>query len=135
MTIDHTLPVIIGVGDIKNKSNAIEDAIEPMQLMLQAILGAINDIDVAPSKARQLQSSIDSIDVVATWTWPYHDLSGLLAEGLGVQPTHKHYSMHGGHQPMKLVDEACRRIAQGRSTVAVVTGGEALASCKCLRIT
>lgn len=131
MTVDHVVPVIIGVSDVKNKSYAIEDAVEPIQLMLQAILSATNDSNVAPSKARQLQSTIDSIDVVATWTWPYHDLPGLLAKVLGVQPTHKHYSKHGGHHPMKLVDEAARRIAQGRSIVAVVTGGEALASCKC----
>ena len=135
MAVDHIIPVIIGVSDVKNKSNAVEDAIEPMQLMLQAILSAINDIDIASSQTKQLQSNIDSIDVVATWTWPYHDLPGLLAKVLGVQPTHKHYSKHGGHHPMKLVDEAARRIAQGRSTVAVVTGGEALASCKCTKIT
>lgn len=41
---------------------------------------------------------------------------------------YKETSPHGGNQPAKLLDEACRRIAAGQSTLAVVAGGEALAS-------
>lgn len=65
-----------------------------------------------------------------TWTWPYSDLPGLLAERLGVQTKHRSYSEHGGNQPAKLLDEAARRIATGENKVAVLTGAEALASRK-----
>lgn len=121
-------PVVVGVADVKNKSHKIEDAIEPMELMLGAILFAIKDTNISPSAATELQSNIDSVDVVATWTWPYPDLPGLLADKLGVKPRHKFYSVHGGNQPAKLFDEAARRVSVGESKVAVVTGGEALAS-------
>ncbi|CAD6591207.1 MAG: hypothetical protein ASARMPREDX12_005031 [Alectoria sarmentosa] len=121
-------PVIIGVGDIKNRSQKVKDAIEPMQLMLQAIICALEDATSNRSIAKELKKGIDSISVVATWTWPYADLPGLLSERLGIQPRHKIYSEHGGNQPMKLVDEAAKRIAIGECKVAVVTGGEALAS-------
>ena len=121
-------PVIFGVGDVKNKSQKVEDAIEPMQLMLQAILRALEDSTTEHSVVERLKSSIDSVSVVATWTWPYADLPSLLAEKLGIQPRHRIYSEQGGHQPIKLVDEAARRIARGECKVAVVTGGEALAS-------
>ena len=124
----HT-PIIIGVGDVKNRSLKVDDAIEPMQLMLQAITRALEDSTTSRSHAEELKSSIDSISVVASWTWPYADLPGLLAEKLGVQPRCKIYSEHGGNQPIKLVDEAARRISRGECKVAVVTGGEALASC------
>ena len=120
--------VIIGVGDIKNRSQKVKDAIEPMQLMLQASIRALEDATSNHSVAEELRESIDSVSVVATWTWPYADLPGLLSERLGIQPRHKIYSEHGGNQPMKLVDEAARRIAIGESKVAVVAGGEALAS-------
>ena len=130
MATGQLVPVIVGVGDVKNRSQKIEDAIEPMRLMLQAILNALRDTDLISSKENELQSSIDSVNVVATWTWPYNDLPGLLSEKLGVQPLHKTYSEHGGHQPMKLVDEAARDVSLGKSKVAVVTGGEALASCE-----
>ncbi|OCK74214.1 hypothetical protein K432DRAFT_311184 [Lepidopterella palustris CBS 459.81] len=121
-------PIVVGVGDIKNRSQKLEDALEPMQLMLQAIQRAIKDTTLSDTTAAKLQSEIDSIDVVATWTWPYPDLPGLLSENLGAKPRHKYYSPHGGNQPAKLFDEAARRISLGQNKVAVVTGGEALAS-------
>jgi acetyl-CoA acetyltransferase len=121
-------PVIIGVGDIKNRSTAIADAKEPAALMLEAIQVAIKD--ASPSSDFDFQSSIDSIDVVKTWTWPYPDLPGLLANKLGVENSikWKRYSEHGGDKPGKLLDEAAKRIAKGECKVAIVTGGEALAS-------
>lgn len=121
-------PVIIGVGDVKNGSQNVEDAIEPMQLMLQAIVRALKDATSEHRVAEELKSSIDSVSVVATWTWPYAHLPSLLSEKLGIQPLHKIYSEHGGNQSMKLVDEAARRIWRGECKVAVMTGGEALAS-------
>jgi len=124
------IPVIVGVGEVRNRSQHVADAVEPMQLILQAILNALEDATTASSARAKLCSSIDSLSVVATWTWPYSDLPSLLAEKLGIQPKHRVYSEHGGNQPIRLVDEATRRISQGRSRVAIVTGGEALASCK-----
>jgi acetyl-CoA acetyltransferase len=126
MTPYPETPIIIGVADIKNRSTAIADAKEPAQLIHEAILAAILDSSV--SDPEKLKESIDSIDVVKTWTWPYPDLPGLLAEKLNVKPAHKFYSDHGGNQPGKLLDEAARRIASGSVKVAVVCGGEALAS-------
>ena len=128
-TISHT-PVIVGVADVVNRSVKVQDAVEPMQLMLQAIQTAVEDASSSRSTQSKLLSSIDSVSVVATWTWPYTDLPGLLAEKLGVDPTHKTYSPHGGNQPVKLLDGAARRISQGKSKVAIMTGGEALASCE-----
>lgn len=128
MITNPKTPVIIGVGDAKNKSPKVEDAIEPMQLMLHAIHCALEDCTTEHCIAEELKSSIDSVSVVATWTWPYADLPGLLTEKLGIQPRHRIYSEQGGNQPIKLVDEAARRISRGECKVAVVTGGEALAS-------
>jgi hypothetical protein len=122
-------PVVVGVGDYKNRSQKVEDAIEPSELMLRAISIAINDSKAPAGGLKKLQASIDSIDVVATWTWPYSDLPSLLSQKLGVKPEHKFYSAHGGNKSAKLFDEAARRISFGKSKVAVVTGGEALASC------
>ncbi|KAF1959456.1 hypothetical protein CC80DRAFT_586012 [Byssothecium circinans] len=105
-------PIVIGVGDIKNRSTAIKDAKEPAVLIHEAILAAIKD--AAPTDQSKLQSAID--------------IPGLLAEKLGVKPKHAYYSEHGGDKPGKLFDEAAKRIARGECKVAVVAGGEALAS-------
>jgi acetyl-CoA acetyltransferase len=124
------IPVIIGVADIKNRSAKPEDAKEPATLMLESINAAINDATKSSATGSKLRSSIDSIDVVKTWTWPYSDLPAFLAQKLDVRPRHKSYTDHGGNQPAKLLDDAARRIATGESHVAVLTGAEALASCK-----
>ena len=120
------VPVIIGVGDVKNRD--INNAKEPATLMLEAINIALKD--ASSSSVSDLKAAIDSIDVVKTWTWPYPDLPSLLSEKLGVQDSvkWKSYSEHGGNQPGKLFDEAAKRIAKGECKVAVITGGEALAS-------
>ncbi|KAB8801893.1 hypothetical protein FH972_026714 [Carpinus fangiana] len=123
------IPIIVGVGDIVNRSSKLEDALEPMELMLRAIAHALQDTGLSSAAVRDLQTHIDSIDVVSTWTWPYPDLPGQLADKLGVRPSHKLYSeYHGGNQPGKMVDNAARRISKREAKFAVVTGGEALAS-------
>ncbi|OAF98899.1 acetyl-CoA acetyltransferase-like protein [Paraphaeosphaeria sporulosa] len=122
MIVSET-PVIIGVGDIKNRTSNHK---EPAVLIHEAVLAAIKDTSASDPTA--LQSSIDSISVVRTWTWPYPDLPGLLASKLGAEPKYKFYSEHGGEKPGRLLDEAAKRIARGETKLAVVAGGEALAS-------
>jgi acetyl-CoA acetyltransferase len=126
MASNPAIPIIIGVADIKNASLSSSDAHEPAELMLRAINAALADTG---TNIQLVKSNVDSIDCVATWTWPYVDLPGLLASKLGVNPKHKYIpDSHGGNQPAKLIDEAARRIAKGEARVAIVTGGEALAS-------
>ena len=36
MTVESIIPVVVGVGDVKNRSNNVKDAVGPMQLMLKA---------------------------------------------------------------------------------------------------
>ncbi|KAI6715056.1 hypothetical protein JHW43_002422 [Diplocarpon mali] len=124
----RAVPIVVGVGDFKNRSREADDAIEPMELMIRAILAAVEDTDLSSSKAKELQASIDSVGVVNTWTWLYSDLPGLISEKLGIDPKHAVLSHHGGDSPARLFDEAARRISFRESKVAIITGGEALAS-------
>ncbi|THW09161.1 hypothetical protein D6D24_08609 [Aureobasidium pullulans] len=121
-------PILVGVGDIINRNLGVHHAAEPAELMLDAITIALQDTGLTSDVITKLKTQIDSIDVVRTWTWPYPDLPGLLAERLGSTPKHSYCSPHAGNQPAKLVDEAARRVASGETKLAVVTGGEALAS-------
>ncbi|KAF1812767.1 hypothetical protein P152DRAFT_434911 [Eremomyces bilateralis CBS 781.70] len=122
------IPVIVGVGDIKNKKLTVEDAIEPMQLMRLATIRALEDTGLSSEASKQFLASVDSVSVVATWTWNYPDLPALLSEKLGISPSHKTLSPHGGNYPVSLIDEAARRVSLGQSQACIVTGGEALAS-------
>lgn len=129
MTNSRRTPIIVGVADVVNRSRKVEDAIEPLVLLVQAIQEAIKDTGLSSSSASKLQSEIDSLDVVRSWTWPYPDLPSLVAKRLSIKPTHRFYSEHGGDKPGKLFDEAARRISLGETKVAVLGGSEALASC------
>jgi len=117
-------PVIIGTGQLRNRSTHEEDAREPAHLIAEAITLALAETG-ADSAVR---AAVDSIDVVNVVSWLYDDLPGLLAERVGITPQHRYHSEIGGNQPPRLVDRAARRVAAGKSCVAVVCGGEAFAS-------
>lgn len=123
------VPIIVGVGDCVNRSVEIKDAREPADLIWEAIQNALGDTSLSGNDRSKLQGQVDSISIVRTWTWPYPDLPGLLSSKLGVTPKHKEYTDHGGDKPAKLFDQAARRIAKGENKVALIAGGEALASC------
>lgn len=123
-------PIIIGVGAVKSHSIRDEVPKEPMQLMVEAIKAAIHDAGLSSDRDAQLRKRIDSIDVVATWTWPYEDLPGLIGRNLGATLKHKNTSSHGGNSPGLLLHQTTSRIANGDCQIAVVTGAEALASRK-----
>ncbi|KAI0142978.1 thiolase [Xylariaceae sp. FL1272] len=130
--MDPLTPVIIGVGEVKNKHTDIAHAYEPAQLIVDALRQALSDTNLSESRADILTQSIDSISTVRPWTWPYPDLPGQIASRILLRGSdglkHKECSEHGGNQPVRLLDEASRRVAKGQVTVAVVAGGEALAS-------
>ena len=122
------VPIIVGVGDVRNKSFKVEDAVEPAQLMVRAIRNAFSDTGLAEPLQKELLLKADSLRVVPTWTWAYKDLPGSIASGLGIIPRTRVMPDHGGNQPALQCDEAARAIANGESDVAILTGGEALAS-------
>lgn len=128
MVAHAAIPIIVGVGDVRNRSFKVEDAIEPAQLMVDAIQKAIDDSGLDLAARKSLVSQIDSLRVVPTWTWAYNDLPAVISERLRINPSQRVQGEHGGNQPALHCDEAARDIAERRSLVSVLTGGEALAS-------
>ncbi|TEY83824.1 hypothetical protein BOTCAL_0024g00330 [Botryotinia calthae] len=134
------IPIIIGVGDVINRSLEVADAIEPLGLMVQSLEKSFSDTGISHDgeKLALLRRSVDDVRVVRNWTWPYADvcqrvLDGILGEerrgdGEVEKGVYKEESEHGGNSPVKMLDEACRRVGRGESKVAVVVGGEALGS-------
>ncbi len=128
MSPSRATPIIVGVGDVRNKSHKPEDAIEPSKMMIGAIENAIKDTGLDASVQKQLLGDADSLRIIPTWTWAYNDLLSTVADGLGIKPTTKEMPTHGGNQPALQCDEAARAISYGQSKVAILTGGEAMAS-------
>lgn len=124
------VPIIVGVGDVRNKSSKPEDAIEPSHMMIRAIRNAAGDTGLDATAQKKLLADADSLRIIPTWTWAYNDLLSTVANGLGIQPTTKKMPTHGGDQPALQCDEAARAISTRQSKVAILTGGEAMASRK-----
>lgn len=117
-SLDRT-PVIVGVGEIKQRSKSPAEVLEPLALMEAALQEAEHD-----AGARLLQA-IDSLDVIQEFSWPYVDAPGQLSRRIGIAPRRSVYGPVGGETPVHGIHEAALRIWRGESTVAAIVGAEA----------
>lgn len=123
-----TEPVIIGVADTVNRTSK---AIEPLDLISNAIAAALADTGLSKAALTKLKEQVDDLTIIRSWTWPYDSLPDLVADRVGIANAGgRRESEHGGNQPVKCLDEACRTIMKGERRVAVLGGGEALGSCR-----
>ncbi|QDQ91246.1 acetyl-CoA acetyltransferase [Rhodococcus sp. WB9] len=123
------IPVIVGVDDIRS-GRAGDPAAprEPLDLITDAARAALAD-----SGSATLGSRIDAIHAVKTVSWSYDDLPGLLAVRLNLPSPRSSTSPIGGHWPATLLDRIGDDIASGRSSAALLVGGESQATMTALR--
>lgn len=116
--IPDQIPVIVGIGEITERSKDFGPEFEPLALMVQAAKRA-------DAEARGLLSQIDSLDIVGLVSWRYENPTAQLCERLGVGPARAVYGDVGGESPIRFLHEAAQRIARGQSSVALIVGAEA----------
>jgi len=113
------LPVIVGVGEIRDRPSDPMLGLEPVALIEAALRRAEADAGAA------LLGRLDTLDVVNVVSWRYEDLPGLVCERLAVDPASRRHGEIGGQTPVRFIHEAAQRIARGESAVAAVCGAEA----------
>ncbi len=116
---DSRTPVIVGVGEVKDRPTDRAAGQEPAALIAAALRRAEADAGAA------LLQRLDSLDVVNVVSWAYDDLPALLADRVGAAPRWRRHGEIGGHTPVQFLHEAAARIARGEASVAAVCGGEA----------
>jgi acetyl-CoA C-acetyltransferase len=116
---EDRIPVIVGVGEIVDRPKEIADGLEPLDLLERALRRAEEDAGA------KLLGEVQSLDVVNFLSWRYRDPEKLLAQRLGIQPSHCYYGPVGGESPIRYLHEAAQRIARGECSVAAVCGAEA----------
>lgn len=99
------------------------DSPEPLAVWEQVVRDAAAD-----SRGRGVLEAIDSFNVVHCQSWQYDDPAARLAERLGVDCRHGHYSGMGGTTPQLLVQHLADVIAAGDIDVGVIVGAEALST-------
>jgi acetyl-CoA C-acetyltransferase len=118
--VDPRTPVIIGVGQLTNRVDRGDPALEPVDMIVEAARRAAIDCG-RPDVGAQ----VDSIRVVSLLSWRYRDPAALVAARLGATPRETVYTGMGGNTPQSLVNQTCREIAESRNDLVIIGGAEA----------
>jgi acetyl-CoA C-acetyltransferase len=119
MTIDPRTPVLIGTGQVLQRAEGLDDARDPVALMVEAITLAASDAGLSSVP------NPDAIRVVSLLSWKYGNPAQFIAEDLGLTPREMGLSAMGGNTPQTLVNAASRQILAGELDLVILTGGEA----------
>lgn len=131
MSIDPRTPVIVGAAQVQRHDLSDERSCEPLALMAQALQQAGEDSVTGDRLLRRA----DLVRCVPMIGWHYADAAALVAEELRVQPAETVQSAAiGGDGPQVLLNDTCRAIAAGEIEVALIGGGEAVASLRAARL-
>jgi acetyl-CoA C-acetyltransferase len=120
MARDPRTPVIIGVGQLSQRVDRGQPALEPVELMVEALRLAQADSGQATTLARA-----DVIAVPRPWSWRYRDPGALVAERVGATPRETIATVVGGNYGVTLLNRAASSIQQGAARMVLITGAEA----------
>ena len=118
MTLDPRTPVLIGTGQVLQRAEGLDDARDPVALMVEAITLAASDAGLSSVP------NPDAIRVVSLLSWKYGNPAHFIAEDLGLTPRELGLSAMGGNTPQTLVNTASRQILAGELDLVILTGGE-----------
>ena len=121
--VDPRTPCVIGVAQ---RTVRPDEGPSPEPLVLWEDVTRAAADDALPGGGSRVLDAVDSLQVVYCMAWPYDAPVDRLAEALGIDPRHRHYSGIGGTTPQVLVQDAAAAILAGDCDLAVVTGAEAL---------
>lgn len=114
------IPVIIGVGEINDRSDDPEQGLDSAGLMAAALERA--DADAGGGWL----AKCDSLQVVPQISWDI-DVPGSLAALTGINPANiVEAPLASGDTPVRLLNDAANAIGSGDSSIIAITGGEAL---------
>lgn len=116
MTAAQRTPVLVGIGTAMQREDDFRLALEPIDLMLQAVQSA-----GANSGSAHALRGVQFI-AVPRGRWSYANPAGELARHIGAQATTLLADV--GVLQQTLIGQACERIAQGEVHTALVAGAD-----------
>ena len=121
MTLDPRTPVLVGVGQWSNRVDRGEPAVEPAELVAEALRRAADDSGAGAALLR----AADAVRIVSIFSIRYRNAAALVASRIGAEPRDAAVSPVGGNQPQVLVHQACHDILAGDADVVLIGGAEA----------
>jgi acetyl-CoA C-acetyltransferase len=113
-------PIVVGVGQITQKSEDPARSLEPSALAAEASRRAEADARKA------LLRHVDSVRFVSLISWNYGDPAAALAAELGIEPRERAITTMGGNSPQLLINQTADDVAAGKVRLALVAGAEAM---------
>lgn len=117
MTHPDRTPVLVGIGTASQREEDFRRALEPIDLMLEAVRAAGADTGSAAT-LRGTQWI-----AVPRGRWRYTNPAGEIARNIGAAQAHTVLTSVGVLQ-QTLIGEACGRIARGQAHTTLVVGGD-----------
>ena len=111
-------PVIVGVGQLLNRIESLEDAIEPLEMMMRAVRRAEGDTGTGG-----FLDQAQSVRVVRGM-WGYENPAKVLAERLGAVAAQTVGTLVGGNQNQALMNQTAAEILAGKFDLVLITGAE-----------
>ena len=119
MSQPDTTPVLVGVHQVLQREPDFNAAAEPLELMRQALAGAIED-----AGSRALAESATSVRVVRG-IWRYGDPARVLADDLGLAASiETGITPYGGNMVQTLVNLSALDIQAGKHDAILIAGAE-----------
>ena len=122
--VDGRTPCVIGVARRTWHPEREVAAPEPIEMWTAIARSAAHDA----SAPRDPLKRVDDLNIVHCQSWQYDDPAARLAERLELPPGRRTVSILAGTSPQRLLNAAAERMLQGDTRVALVVGGEALAT-------
>ena len=111
-------PVIVGVGQFLNHIESLEQAIEPLEMMMRAARHAEADANVGGFLAQT-----QSVRVVRG-IWNYENPAGAIAEHIGAVGAETVGTLIGGNQNQVLMNQTAAEVLAGKFDLVLITGAE-----------
>lgn len=119
MNLDPRAPVLVGQGQVLQRIDDPSAALDPIQLMAQAVGRAASDATLAQTP------NPDAIFAVRSISTKHANPAQGVADSLGISPRRCGTTPNGGNLPQALVNMAAREIQAGQLDMAFLVGGEA----------
>jgi acetyl-CoA C-acetyltransferase len=111
-------PIIVGTGQVLNRIETLDEAVEPLRMMLQAVALAEQDTGVG-----DLLRQVQSVRVIRG-VWNYANPAKYIAEQIGAPGAQTVGTLFGGNQNQAVVNRTASSILSGELDLVLITGAE-----------
>ncbi|MDF1705674.1 MAG: crotonase/enoyl-CoA hydratase family protein [Aeromicrobium sp.] len=128
--LDPTTPVVIGVGQVVQRTPDLDAPLEPAALAAEALRRAATDA----GGSVDLLAAADVVYAVPSASWAYRDQAGAVAGLVGAADAATvQTSQYGGDGAQLALNDAAQQVVDGSAHVVLVSGAEAGATVAALQ--